>query len=66
MSDELWPAIKVERFYDEPQKHYEARRQEIVSIIKGFRHGRYEGMQAERMERRLIELEDGLVLAAVA
>ena len=66
MSDEIWPAIKVERFYDEPLKHYEARRAEITKIIKGFRNGRYEGALADRMEQRLIALQDGLELAAVA
>ncbi|MDF2980867.1 MAG: hypothetical protein K0Q69_639, partial [Devosia sp.] len=50
MSDEIWPAIKVERFYDEPLAHYEARRREIVTIITGFRNSRYEGAVAERME----------------
>ncbi len=66
MSDEIWPAIKVERFYDEPFKHYEARRAEIIKIIKGFRSGHYEGAVADRMEQRLIALQDGLELAAVA
>ncbi|MDC9822485.1 hypothetical protein PRN20_01965 [Devosia sp. ZB163] len=66
MSDELWPAIKVERFYDEPLAHYETRRGEIVTIINGFRRGRYEGEAAERMERRLVALQDGTVLPAVA
>ena len=63
MSDEVWPPIKVERFYDEPLKLYEARRAEIVKIIKGFREGRFEGALAERMEQRLIALQDGLELA---
>jgi hypothetical protein len=66
MSDEIWPAIKVERFYDEPLRHYEARRAEIVKIINGFRNGRYEGALADRMEARLVALQDGLELAAVA
>ncbi len=66
MSDEIWPAIRVERFYDEPQAHYEARRAEIITIITGFRHGRYEGELAERMEERLVALQDGLELPAVA
>jgi hypothetical protein len=66
MSDEIWPAIKVERFYDEPLKHYEARRAEITTIINGFRRGRYTGELAERMEQRLVALQDGLDLAAVA
>jgi hypothetical protein len=66
MSDEIWPAIKVERFYDEPLAHYEARRKEIVSIITGFRNGRFEGAIAERMEQRLVALQDGMVILAVA
>ncbi len=66
MSDEIWPAIRVERFYDEPLAHYEARRREIISIITGFRNGRYEGVVAERMEQRLVALQDGLVIPAVA
>lgn len=66
MSDEIWPAIKVERFYDEPLQHYEARRAEITKIINGFRNGRYEGALADRMEQRLIALQDGLELASVA
>ncbi|MDB5539312.1 MAG: hypothetical protein JWQ89_1039 [Devosia sp.] len=66
MSDEIWPAIKVERFYDEPLSQYEARRKEIVSIIDGFRHGRFEGAMAERLEQRLVALQDGMDLPAVA
>lgn len=66
MSDEIWPAIKVERFYDEPLAHYEARRREIVTIITGFRNSRYEGDAAERMENRLMALQDGMVVPAVA
>lgn len=66
MSDEIWPAIKVERFYDEPLAHYEARRKEIISIITDFRHGRYDGVVAERMEKRLVALQDGMVIPAVA
>ncbi|MBN9315886.1 MAG: hypothetical protein J0I99_09125 [Devosia sp.] len=66
MSDELWPAIKVERFLDESPRQYEARRAEIVSIITGFRNGRYEGALAERMEERLIALQDGLLLPVAA
>jgi hypothetical protein len=66
MSDEIWPAIRVERFYDEPLAHYEARRREIISIITGFRNGRYEGAVADRMEQRLVALQDGLVIPAVA
>ena len=66
MSDEIWPAIKVERFYDEPLVNYEARRREIVTIITGFRHGRYEGVVADRMENRLMALQDGMVVPAVA
>lgn len=66
MSDETWPAIKVERFYDEPLAHYEARRREIVSIVTGFRKSRYEGPAADRMEQRLMALQDGLVIPAVA
>lgn len=66
MSDEIWPAIRVERFYDEPLAHYEARRREIISIITGFRNGRYDGVVADRMEQRLVALQDGLVIPAVA
>ena len=64
MSDEVWPAIKVERFLDEPLEHYLKRRDEIVTIIGGFRRGRYTGAVAERMEHRLIALQDGLIPAA--
>lgn len=66
MSDENWPAIKVERFYDEPPAHYEARRREIVTIINGFRHGRYDGSIADRQEQRLMALQDGTLILAVA
>lgn len=64
MSDESWPAIKVERFYEEPIMQYEARRQEITAIINGFRHGHYDGDVADRMEERLVFLQEGLELAA--
>jgi len=66
MSDEIWPAIRVERFYDEPLAQYEARRREIIAIIRGFRNGRYDGAVADRMEQRLMALQDGLELPAVA
>lgn len=61
MSDEHWPAIKVERFHDESQDEYQARRDEIVEIIQAFRRGRYDGAEADRMEARLVGLQDGLV-----
>ena len=52
--------------YDEPLAHYEARRREIVTIITGFRNSRYEGAVADRMENRLMALQDGMVVPAVA
>lgn len=61
MSDEHWPAIKVDRYHDESQDEFQARRNEIVAIIQAFRRGRYEGDEAERMEARLVGLQDGLL-----
>lgn len=64
MSSDRWPAVRVERFMDEPIDQYVKRRDEIVTIITGFRRGRYTGDTAERMEQRLVALQDGLALVA--
>ena len=61
MANEHWPAIKVERFDDETLEDYQSRRDEIVTIVEAFRRSRYAGAEAERMEARLIGLQDGLI-----
>lgn len=58
MEAEGWPALQVERFDGEPPVAYRHRAQEIVEIVEGFRMGRYRGDVAERMERRLIRLQE--------
>jgi hypothetical protein len=61
MSDEHWPAIKVDRFHDESQEEFQARRDEIVAIIQAFRRGRYQGVEGDLMEARLLGLQDGIL-----
>jgi hypothetical protein len=58
MEAEGWPALQVERFDGEPPAAYRHRAREIVEIVEGFRMGRYRGEVAERMERRLIRLQE--------
>ena len=58
MEAEGWPALQVERFDGEPQVAHRQRAREITEIVEGFRMGRYRGEAAERMERRLIRLQE--------
>jgi hypothetical protein len=58
MEAEGWPSLQVERFDGEPAVAYRHRAQEILEIVEGFRMGRYRGDVAERMERRLIRLQE--------
>ena len=64
MSDDHWPAIRVERFFDESSEDYEVRRAEIVEIVQGFRRSRYSGSEADNMEARLVGLQEGLIAPA--
>jgi hypothetical protein len=65
VSDEHWPQIKVERFDDESETAYRRRRDMIVNIMTGFRLGRYEGETADRLEQRLVALQEGLFDPAI-
>jgi len=58
MEAEGWPALQVERLDGEPPIAYRHRAREIVEIADGFRMGRYRGELAERMERRLLRLQE--------
>jgi hypothetical protein len=58
MEAEGWPALRLERFEGEPPVAYRSRSAEILEIVEGFRMGRYRGDIAERMERRLIRLQE--------
>ena len=58
MEAEGWPALQVERFDGEPPAAYRHRAGEIAEILDGFRMGRFRGDVAERMERRLIRLQE--------
>ena len=58
MEAEGWPSMQVERFEGEPPVAYRHRAREIAEIVEGFRMGRYRGDNAERMERRLIRLQE--------
>lgn len=58
MEAEGWPALQVERFDGEPAVAYRHRAREILEIVDGFRMGRYRGETAERMERRLVRLQE--------
>jgi hypothetical protein len=53
-----WPAIRVERFDGETWDHYQRRSAEVKEIIQGFRKLRFTGDVAERMEERLIMLQE--------
>lgn len=55
---EGWPSLQVERFDGEPPVAYRHRSQEILEIVEGFRMGRYRGEIADRMERRLMRLQE--------
>jgi hypothetical protein len=58
MEAEGWPALQVERFEGEAPVAYRHRAQEILAIVEGFRMGRYRGEVADRMERRLLRLQE--------
>jgi len=53
-----WPAIRVERFDGESLDHYKRRAAEVREIIQGFRKLRYTGATADRMEERLLMLQE--------
>lgn len=61
MLSDRWPAIKVRRFDNEPDAEYRVRRAEIVTIIDGFRHGRYSGELADMLDERLDGLQSGMI-----
>jgi hypothetical protein len=61
MHSDRWPAIKVRRFDNEPNDEYAPRRDEIVAIIDGFRHGRFSGEMANRLDERLKGLLSGMI-----
>ncbi|RYE10961.1 MAG: hypothetical protein EOP22_01975 [Hyphomicrobiales bacterium] len=61
MLSDRWPAIKVRRFDNEPDDEYRLRSAEIVTIIDGFRHGRYQGELAELLDERLEGLQSGII-----
>ena len=58
MEAEGWPAMRWERFDGENLRAYQRRVDEIDGIMKGFRMSRYRGEIADRMERRLVELQE--------
>ena len=53
-----WPAIRCERFDGEAMDHYQRRSAEIREIIQGFRRLKYDGETADRMEQRLVLLQE--------
>jgi len=55
---EGWPSVACDRFAGESLDAYRARVREISEIIEGFRMSRYRGEFAEKMERRLILLQE--------
>ena len=58
MEAEGWPSIEWDRFDGESPAAYRRRAAEIDAILEGFRMGRYRGELAEKMERRLIRLQE--------
>lgn len=58
-SHHAWVPIRVARHESESAEQYQRRRAEIERIVTGFRMGRYGDAEAERMERRLIQLRRG-------
>lgn len=55
---DCWPAIRCERFDGETAEHYVRRSTEVREIIQGFRKLRFDGELAERMEQRLMLLQE--------
>jgi len=55
---EGWQVLRYDRFKGESPDAYRRRVSEIGHIQDGFRMGRYRGDTAERMERRLIRLQE--------
>ena len=53
-----WPSVTCERFDGESLETYLRRSSEVIEIIQGFRRLRYRGEEAEKMEQRLIELQE--------
>ena len=58
MEAEGWPTIECDRLEGENLDAYRARSGQIAEIIEGFRMGRYRGDFADKMERRLIRLQE--------
>jgi|GEM_PF-2096232 len=55
---DAWPKIVVERFDGEGEAAYERRSSEIRLIIEGFRRSQFRGAEVDRMEQRLIVLQE--------
>ena len=49
----VWRPVKVQRFDAEPYERYVRRRDAVVFIVEGFRHGRFSPELADRMDRLL-------------
>jgi len=58
MQAEGWPVLQWERFPGESLQAYRRRVDEIEEILQGFRMSRYRGEVAEKMERRLVDLQE--------
>jgi hypothetical protein len=52
-----WPAIKCPRFDGESLEAYRRRYAKVTEIITNFRHGVYQGEQADRLEALLVKLQ---------
>jgi hypothetical protein len=55
-SHHAWVPIRVAAHDGESAEQYQRRRAEIERIVTGFRMGRFADAEAERMERRLMQL----------
>jgi len=53
-----WPKIRCKRFDGESMDHYLRRSAEVREIIQRFRKLKFDGDIAERMERRLMLLQE--------
>jgi hypothetical protein len=63
---EGWPVLRYDRFESESLADYRRRVSEIETIREGFRMGRFRGDVAERMERRLVRLQEQPLEALLA
>ena len=53
-----WPPVNCRRFDGESEAEFRRRSSRIVEIVKGFRFGRHDKEEADRLERELLALQN--------